>query len=98
MSAFVAPDSVPNPAADAFGQCECSHAIYDHGRHKEDGNEIWDGCRIDGCPCSKWQASDGSPWPNVYASATPADPPDLDRNSVHWIDGQVYLTDDEPPL
>lgn len=98
MSAFVAPVGVPEPKVGTFGTCECSHAIYDHGRHNQDGNQIWDGCRTDGCACSQWQASDGSAWPNTYSRPIPAEPADLDRNSDHWIDGHVYLTEDEPPL
>lgn len=91
MSGFAKPPSVPAQPPGAFGRCECGHAIYDHGRHNEDGNQIWDGCRVDGCDCTRWAASDGSQWPSVYATAAPADPTDLDRDSEAWVDGQVLL-------
>jgi len=97
VSAFQAPVDVPEPSPGAFGTCECGCQIYGHGRLHKDGNEVWVGCRNCG-DCVQFKASDGSAWPNVYASAAPADPTDLGRNTDHWIDGQVYLTDDEPPL
>jgi hypothetical protein len=91
VSAFEPPASVPAPPPGAFGTCECGHPIYDHSRLNQDGNQVWNGCRVDGCTCSKWQASDGSAWPNVYAKAVPGDPTDLDVNSEAWVDGQVLL-------
>ena len=78
---FTAPVTVPAPAPDAFGRCECEHPIYTHGRVNMDGNQVWDGCRLNGCECATFKASDGSHWPNVYATAVPADPTDLDRDS-----------------
>ena len=97
MSSFVAPVDVPEQAPGAFGTCECGCRIYDHGRMHKDGNEVWAGCR--NCPdCVKFRASDGSQWPYVFGGPVPDEPTDLDRNSDHWIDGQVYLTTDEPPL
>lgn len=98
MSAFVAPIDVPAPAPGAFGQCECGHRIYTHGRLGKDGNQVWMGCNTTDCPCTTYHASDGSQWPNTHSGPVPPEPADLDRNSDHWIDGQVYLTDDEPPL
>jgi hypothetical protein len=97
VSAFQAPVDVPAPPADAFGRCECSHPIYDHGRVNMDGNQVWKGCKRDGCPCTAFKASDGSTWPNVYASAAPADPTDLDVNSDAWVDGQVVLSHEREP-
>jgi hypothetical protein len=95
VSAFVAP--IPE-APGSFGRCLCGCPIYDHGRIHKDGNEVWVGCKIAGCECTQFKASDGSQWPNVYGGPVPDEPTDLDRNSDHWIDGQVYLTGDEPPL
>lgn len=97
MSTYHAPVDVPKPAPGAFGRCECSHAIYDHGRHNQDGNQVWDGCRIDSCPCTRWQASDGSSWPNVYAKASLGDPDDLAINTDAWVDGQVLLEHEREP-
>jgi hypothetical protein len=94
---FTAPSSVPEPSLGAWGTCECGCPIWTHGRHNQDGNQVWVGCRH--CDdCTTFKASDGSQWPNVYSGAAPSDPTDLDRNTDHWIDGQVYLTGDEPPL
>lgn len=98
MSAFVSPVPAPEPTPDAFGMCECGHRIYDHGRYGKDGNQIWAGCKLDDCDCTRFAASDGSQWPNTYGGATLDEPTDLDVNTDHWIDGQVYLTGDEPPL
>lgn len=97
MSAFVAPVDVAAPTAGAFGTCECGCRIYDHGRIHKDGNEVWVGCNHCG-DCNEFKASDGSRWPNVSTGAVPDEPADLHINTDHWIDGQVYLTGDEPPL
>lgn len=97
MSAFNAPADVPEPAPGAFGQCECGHRIYTHGRLGKDGNQVWVGCNVRDCGCSTYRASDGSAWPNVYAKAAPADPDDLDRNTDAWVDGQVLLEHEREP-
>lgn len=94
---FNAPATVPEPAPGAFGQCECGHPVYDHGRHNQDGNQVWDGCRITDCHCTQFKASDGSAWPNVYAKAVPADPDDLHVNSEAWVDGEVLLAHEREP-
>lgn len=96
MSAFVAPVDVPEPAPGAFGRCECSHAIYDHGRVNMDGNQVWVGCKH--CDdCLTFRAADGSRWPNVSTGAVPEEPTDLDRNSEAWVDGQVLLEHEREP-
>ncbi len=95
MTTFVAP---PLPAHACFHRCECGHAIYDHGRLGKDGNQLWVGCHARDCGCDTFRASDGSPWPTNNAGAVPADPTDLHINTDHWIDGQVFLSTDEPPL
>ena len=93
---FAAPATVPDPTPGAFGRCECGCPIYDHGRMHKDGNEIYVGCRH--CDhCTKFVASDGSAWPNVYSGAAPADPTDLDVNTDAWVDGQVLLEHEREP-
>lgn len=95
MTAFVAPPIRP-PADAIFWRCLCGAAIWQHGRYGKDGNQIWAGCSSTGC--EKFRASDGSMWPNNHQGATLDEPADLDLDTVHWIDGRVYLTTDDPPL
>jgi hypothetical protein len=95
VTQFVAP---PLRADASFHRCECGHSIYDHGRLGKDGNQLWVGCHSRNCECTTFRASDGSPWPTNNAGATLDDPQDLDLDTVHWIDGRVYLSTDEPPL
>ena len=97
MTEFVAPIDLPGPLPGAFGACECGCPIYTHGRVNMDGNQVWKGCRVNGCDCTSFKASDGSSWPNVYASAVPGDPTDLDVNSEAWVDGEVVLSHEREP-
>jgi hypothetical protein len=91
MTEFVAPPPRIPPDA-IFYRCECGAPIWDHGRGS---NQVWGGTTNG---CEKFHASDGSSWPNNHDGATLDEPTDLDLDTVHWIDGRVYLSGDEPPL
>lgn len=59
----------------AFGTCLCGHPIYDHGRRtlpSSGGLQEYTGCRLQGCLCDKFRASDGSAWPT--GPARPIEP------------------------
>jgi hypothetical protein len=48
-----------------FWRCACGHPLYEHARRvvPNAGIQEYVGCHVAGCGCRRYEAQDGSKWP-----------------------------------